>query len=102
MALDKTKLHIQQVSGGLSNGNSAIYTIKYDGAADDWVVTNSTEGDALLAVLSIFGIKSHDILNINFATVGGGQKSPIVATLDSGSPGYHLEVCNTTALAVAI
>lgn len=86
MALNKTLLQIDQVSGGLSLA-PAVFSIKYGGDRDDWVTTNTTDGGAMMDVLSPYGVRTGDYILLHCESFNvGNQRQFIGYIVDIGYP----------------
>lgn len=86
MAVDKTKIRVGQVNGGLTGNQGMFYTIFYNGISTDWAATTIQEQTDLANVLKEFGIFAGDTLKLNFAQVDGTQSQFILANIQENDP----------------
>ena len=78
MAVDKTKIQIGQVSGGVSGNKNAVFSIFYNGISTDWAVSTDQEKIDLAALLREYGIYANDAIFMQFKDIDGTQSHSIL------------------------
>lgn len=93
MAIDLTKVNVQQISGGLSSPAPALYSIYYSGAAADWKVSAD-----VTAFCAAKGVNVGDGCIIRFETVATGEKNHNLGLFTGDASAITLEVATMVTL----